>query len=70
MLLAALLEACQEDARFSHLKEMPYVKEDRLACNVITVDMSKIQFFVSARKNKRHHHHHQRVGNTGRANTF
>ena len=70
MLLAALLEACQEDARFSHLKEMPYVKEDRLACNVITVDMSKIQFFVSARKNKRHHHHHQRVGNTGRATTF
>ena len=40
MLLAALLEACQEDARFSHLKEMPYVKEDRLAYNVITVDMS------------------------------
>ncbi len=30
MLLASLLEACQEDARFSHLKEMPYVKEDRL----------------------------------------
>jgi hypothetical protein len=40
MLLAAFLEACQEDARFSHLKEMPYVKEDRLAFNVITVDMS------------------------------
>ena len=39
MLLAALLEACQEDARFSHLKEMPYVKEDRLAYNVITLDM-------------------------------
>jgi hypothetical protein len=35
MLLAALLEA-----RFSHLKEMPYVKEDRLAYNVITVDMT------------------------------
>ena len=30
LLLASLLEACQEDARFSHLKEMPYVKEDRL----------------------------------------
>jgi hypothetical protein len=40
MLLAALLEACQEDARFSHLKQMPYVKEDRLAYNVITVDMA------------------------------
>ena len=40
MLLTALLETCQEDARFSHLKEMPYVKEDRLAYNVITVDMS------------------------------
>jgi hypothetical protein len=40
MLLASLLEACQEDARFSHLEEMPYVKEDRLAYNVITVDMS------------------------------
>ena len=39
MLLAALLEACQEDARFIHLKEMPYVKEDRLAYNVITLDM-------------------------------
>jgi hypothetical protein len=39
MLLAALLEACQEDARFSHLKDMPYVKEDRLAYNVITLDM-------------------------------
>ena len=40
MLLASLLEACQEDACFSHLKEIPYVKEDRLAYNVITVDMS------------------------------
>jgi hypothetical protein len=30
MLLASLLEACQEDVRFSHLKEMSYVKEDRL----------------------------------------
>jgi len=30
MLLASLVEAFQEDARFSHLKEMPYVKEDRL----------------------------------------
>jgi hypothetical protein len=30
-LLAALFEACQEDARFSLLKETPYVKEDRLA---------------------------------------
>jgi hypothetical protein len=40
MLLAALLEACQEAARFSHLKEMPYVKENRLAYNVITVDMA------------------------------
>jgi hypothetical protein len=39
MLLDSLLEACQEDARFSHLKEMPYVKEDRLAYNVITLDM-------------------------------
>jgi hypothetical protein len=39
MLLATLLEACQEDARFSHLKDMHYVKEDRLAYNVITLDM-------------------------------
>jgi hypothetical protein len=38
-LLAALLEACFSDARFSHLKESPYIKEDRLAYNVITVDM-------------------------------
>ena len=30
MLLAFLVEAFQEDARFSHLKEMPHVKEDRL----------------------------------------
>ena len=30
MFLASLLEACQEDVRFSHLKEMSYVKEDRL----------------------------------------
>ena len=30
MLLASLVEAFQEDACFSHLKEMPYVKEDRL----------------------------------------
>ena len=45
------LEACQEDARFSHLKDMHYVKEDRLAYNVITLDMnihpvsSKLQSF-------------------------
>jgi hypothetical protein len=38
-LLAALLEACFSDARFSYLKESPYIKEDRLAYNVITVDM-------------------------------
>ncbi len=40
-LLAALLEACSSDARFSHLKESPYIKEDRLAYNVITDDMVK-----------------------------
>jgi hypothetical protein len=40
-LLAALLEACFSDARFSHLKESPYIKEDRLAYNVITDDMVK-----------------------------
>ena len=40
-LLAALLEACFSDARLSHLKESPYIKEDRLAYNVITDDMVK-----------------------------
>ena len=40
-ILAALLEACSSDARFSHLKESPYIKEDRLAYNVITDDMVK-----------------------------
>jgi hypothetical protein len=40
-LLAALLEACFSDARFSHLKESPYIKADRLAYNVITDDMVK-----------------------------
>jgi hypothetical protein len=40
-LLAALPEACFSDARFSHLKESPYIKEDRLAYNVITDDIVK-----------------------------
>jgi hypothetical protein len=40
-LLAVLLEACFSDARFIHLKELPYIKEDRLAYNVITEDMVK-----------------------------
>ena len=42
MLLAALLEACQEDARFSHLKEMPYVKEHRLADDPTPLTMEKM----------------------------
>jgi hypothetical protein len=42
ILIAALLEACQEDARFSHLKEMPYVKEDRLADDPTPLTMEKM----------------------------
>jgi hypothetical protein len=40
MLLSSLLEACSSDARFCHLKELKYIVEDKLAYNVITVEMA------------------------------
>ena len=40
-LLASLLEACSSDARFSHLKDRPYIVDDRNAYSVITPDMAQ-----------------------------
>jgi hypothetical protein len=40
MLLSSLLEACNSDERFCHLKELKYIVEDKLAYNVITAAMA------------------------------
>jgi hypothetical protein len=71
-LLAALLEDCFSDARFSHLKESPYIKEDRLTYNVITDDMVKNVWSIPGVRllfdDDRHRHksesycHNERIG--------